>query len=524
VSRLVVNLVVAAATLAWPAAPAHAATGDISTFAGTGAPAFAGDGGAATAAALHHPRDVEWLADGSVLVADTRNHRVRRIWPSGIIATIAGTGAPGFSGDGGAATSARLSSPTNLEPTGDGGFLIADLGNRRVRKVSPAGTIATVAGTGVAGSSGDGGPATSASLDEPTAVATTPDGGFLIADAGSHRVRAVSPGGTISTVAGAGAGGGDDDFDEGDGDDDYAGTGDGGPATLAVLGSPAGVAAAPGGGFLVSEYEGHRVRFVSPTGTIATVAGTGIAGPSGDGGAATSARLNQPSGISPLADGGFLVADSGSGRIREITPQGTVTTVAGGGQPGFAGDGGPAALASLNQPHAAVAGPAGALLISDAGNNRLRLIAGGAALLSVAPPTTGGGDPRAASRLLLRAPRSLRVSAHGTVRLQIGCPATAPERCRGTIRLQLRVRSRRGVVRAARSQVIARARYSIAPGSTRAVKLRLSRTARRLLRKRRTLPVRAVATRRGGPNIGAQSESVTLKLKAQRKRPGGRRG
>ena len=556
--RLLASFAIAAATLASIAAPAHAGTpGDISTYAGTGAAAMAGDGGAASAAALNQPEDVAWLADGSVLVADTRNHRVRRIWPSGLIATVAGTGVPGFSGDGGAAANAQLNWPCGVEPTGDGGFLIADLGNRRVRKVSAEGTIATVAGTGAAGSSGNGGPATSASLDEPAAVATTPGGGFLIADAGSDRVRAVSPGGTISTVAGGGSSGGDDDDDDDD-DGGPGGSGDGGPATSAQLHSPAGVVAAPGGGFLVSESQGHRVRLVSPAGTITTVAGTGTAGFSGDGGAATSARLSQPAEISATPDGGFLIADSLNGRVRKITAHGTIATVAG-GQTGFAGDGGPAALASLNLPHAAVTGPGGAMLIADAGNNRLRLVEG-APLTAVTTPSAesggsssggsgvsssvGGNAAAARSRLVLKVPRTIRVGANGIFRIRIGCPATATEPCRGAIRLQLRVRPRRGALRAAaaragmvdaaaagrgavraaaarpraRRRLIARARYSVAPGRTKAVKLRLSRSARRLLRKRGTLPVRAVATRRGGPNIGDDSDSVALKLKSKRKR------
>jgi NHL repeat len=530
VFRLAASLAVIAAILA---APAHAATGDISTYAGTGAAAMAGDGGGAGAAALNRPEGVAWLADGSVLVADTLNHRVRRIWPSGIIETVAGTGTAGFSGDGGAATSARLNRPSGVEPTADGGFLIADLGNRRVRKVSAGGTIATVAGNGSAGASGNGGPATSASLDEPVAVAVTPGGGFLIADAGSNRVRAVSPAGTISTAAGGGGGGGDDDDDDDDDEDDDGpgGTGDGGPATAAQLDGPAGVAAAPGGGFLVSESQGHRVRLVSPAGTITRVAGSGTAGFAGDGGAATSARLRQPAGISVTPDGGFLVADSGNGRIRKVSAQGTISTVAG-GQPGFAGDGGPATLARLALPHAAVTGPGGAVLIADAGNNRLRIVEG-TPLADFAPPTGGGGGPTGGgptvrAPLVLQVPRSIRVGANGVFRLRVGCPATALEPCRGAVRLQLRARPRGGTIRAAaatsraRRRVIARTRFSVAPGRTKAVKLRLSRPARRLLRKRGTLPVKAVATRRGGPNIGDGSDSVALKLKSKSKR--GRRG
>jgi hypothetical protein len=275
----------------------------------------------------------------------------------------------------------------------------------------------------------------------------------------------------------------------------------------------------------VSESQGHRVRLVSPGGIITRVAGTGTAGLSGDGGAATSARLLQPAGISATPDGGFLIADSGNGRIRKVGAEGTISTVAG-GQAGFAGDGGPATLARLALPHAAVTGPGGAILIADAGNNRLRLVEGAPLPGFVPPIHTGGGySPPARSRLVLRVPRSIRVGAGGTFRLEVGCPATSLEPCRGAIRLQLGVRGRRGAVRAAsvRSRararrVIARARYSVAPGRTKAVKLRLSRPARRLLRKRGTLSVKAVATRRGGPNIGDDSESVALKLKSKRKR------
>lgn len=505
-ARAAAGLAVGAAVLACLAAPAHAAPGDIFTFAGTGAAAFEGDGGPATAAALHRPTDVEWLGDGSVLVADYHNHRIRRISPGGTISTVAGTGTAGFSGDGGPATSARLDSPTDVEPTADGGFLIADLGNRRVRRVSAGGTIGTVAGTGEQGSSGDGGPATSARLDAPTGVAATADGGFLVADAGSDRVRAVSPAGSIATVAGTGSEGG---------------TGDGGPATSALLHAPAGVAVLPDGGFLIAEYEGQRVRLVSAAGTITRVAGTGSAGFSGDGDAATAARLNYPVGLSPTADGGFLVGDSRNGRVRKVTPQGTIVTVAGNGQLGYAGDGGPAALARLDSPFAAVEIASGAILIADGHNNRLRLVEGQPTPGFLLPVTA----PPAASRLVLRAPaRVIRASANGTVRLRVGCPAASTERCRGTIRLQVRLGSRRRAVRAARSLVIARARFSVAPGRRRAIELNLTRTGRRLLRKRRTLTVKAVATRRGGPNIGDESESVTFKLKAKRKRPSGRRG
>ena len=269
-------------------------------------------------------------------------------------------------------------------------------------------------------------------------------------------------------------------------------------------------------------------------GTITRVAGTGVAGFSGDGGPATSARIHQPAGISPTPDGGFLIADSQNGRIRKVTSAGTISTVAGSGEPGFGGDGGPAPQARLNLPRAALEGPGGALLIADAANNRLRLVEGApVAGVVEQPPASGGAAggsgavagetlvyklPR--SKRLLKLPRSIRVGADGTFHLTVGCPSTAPERCRGAIRLRLRPRPRRGTVRAAaaaRSRVVARARFSIAPGRTKRVRLRLSRPARRLLRKRGSLSVRAVVARRGGPNIGSESESVTLKLKKRKR-------
>ncbi|HEX6013190.1 MAG TPA: hypothetical protein VFY87_15585, partial [Geminicoccaceae bacterium] len=479
------------------AAPAHAAPGDIFTFAGTGAAGFGGDGGPATSAALRQPTAVAWLADGSALLADYANHRIRRVSPSGLITTVAGTGTAGSSGDGGPATSARLTLPTDVEPTADGGFLIADYGNRRVRMVSPAGIITTVAGTGAEGTSGDGGPATSAQLAAPTSVAVKGDGGFLVADAGAHRVRRVSPGGTITGVAGTGNPGG---------------TGDGGSAVNARLNAPVGVAALADGGFLVTEYEGHRVRRVSAAGVITRVAGTGSAGSAGDGGAATAAGLNKPVGVSTTSDGGFLIGDSLNGRVRKVSADGTISTVAGTGEPGYSGDGGPAVLARLASPNAAVENTSGAILIADGGSNRLRLIEGRPA--AAGEPPAGEPSPLAAVPLL-RAPAGVVHATAGAVRFPVVCPVTASEACRGTIRLVVRSRARRAA--ASRVVAIARGRFSVAAGGSETVKLPLTRAGRRLLRKRRSLKVTAVVAKRGGPNIG-QSERSTVRVKRKRRR------
>ena len=493
-ARGAARLACAAAVLACLAAPAQAAPGDIFTFAGTGAAGFGGDGGPATSAALRQPTAVAWLGDGSVLVADYANHRIRRISPSGQITTVAGTGTAGYSGDGGPATSARLNWPLDVEPTAGGGFLIADLGNKRVRRVSPAGIITTVAGTGAGGTSGDGGPATSARLDAPTGVAVTTDGGFLVADAGTHRVRRVSPGGTITRVAG---------------DGNPGGTGDGGPAVAAQLNVPLGVAALPDGAFLVTEYEGQRVRRVSATGVITRVAGTGSAGSSGDGGAATAARLNKPVGVSTTSDGGFLIGDSLNGRVRKVSADGTIATVAGTGVHGYAGDGGPAVLAQLRSPIAAVENASGAIVIADSEDSRLRLVEGS--------PSPDGPPPLVQVPPALPAPTDVVHATAGTVYFPVACPPTAMDGCRGTIRLTVRPGARRRAV-AARVVVIARGPFSLAAGYSKLVRVPLTRAGRRLLRKRRELTVRAVVARRGGPNIGQSSERSTVKLRRKRRR------
>jgi hypothetical protein len=190
-----------------------------------------------------------------------------------------------------------------LAATSDGGYLISDNDNNRIRKVSPAGTITTVAGAGGAGFGGDNGPATSALLNDPSDVAALPSGGYVIADLLNHRVRRVSPTGTITTVAGTGT---------------PSFSGDGGPARAAALNNPINVAATLDSGFLINDRSNNRIRKVTPGGTISTVAGAGIAGFSGDGGLATSARINQPIGVDVTSEGDYLIADTLNNRIRMV--------------------------------------------------------------------------------------------------------------------------------------------------------------------------------------------------------------
>ena len=343
-----------AAGAAGPAVPT------ITTVAGDGVLGYSGDGGAATAAEINHPRSIAWAPDGGFVFADAFGQAVRRVWPNGTITTVAGTGQAGFSGDGGPATQAELDLPHGVAYTTNGTLLIVDALNNRVRAVAPDGTITTAVGTGVRGYAGDGGPATEAELNTPRGIAALPDGGYLIADSDNNRIRRVDANGTITTVAG-GAG--------------HGFAGDGGPATQAELARPFGVAPTFDGGFLIVDAENNRIRKVAADGTITTVAGNGVRGYAGDGGPATLAEINGPHNVAALPDGGFLIADALDNRVRRVWPDGSITTIAGTGDAGYSGDGGPAAQAELNEPKALLVLPNyQGFLVADALNSRIRLV------------------------------------------------------------------------------------------------------------------------------------------------------
>jgi glucose/arabinose dehydrogenase len=313
-----------------------------------------------TVAVLEHPRGLALLPDGSVLVPEPFAGDVRKVAPDGTVTTVAGDGVLGFDGDGGPATAAELDQPHGVALLPDGAFLIADALNNRIRRVGPDGLITTVVGTGRDAFSGDGGPAVDAAIGAPRGIATLADGTLLIADSDNNRIRRVSPDGTIDTIAGDGSAG-------------FAG--DGGSADAAELKKPFGVAPVPGGGYLIADTANSRIRLVGPDGTIGTVAGNGVAGFAGDGGSATEAELNHPHAVLALPRGGFLIADTENDRVRRVWPDGTITTIAGTGLPGFSGDGGPAAEAQLDEPKALAPLPSGAILVADSSNNRLRVIA-----------------------------------------------------------------------------------------------------------------------------------------------------
>jgi sugar lactone lactonase YvrE len=353
------------------------------TSAGTGAVGYTGDGGAATSATLASPSAVAYDASGNLYFADAQNHVVREVSKTGQMSTIAGTGVEGFGGDSAAATAALLDTPTGVAVDTTGNVYIADSHNHRIRKVS-GGTITTIAGTGAPGFSGDTGAATAAQLSLPSAVAVDATGNVYIADTNNQRIRKIT-GTTIATIAG-------------DGEELFAG--DGATATAAVLDSPTGVAVDATGNVYIADRHNQRVRMVTPAGTISTIAGSGTASFSGsfsgDGATATAATLAKPSGVSVDAAGNIYVADTDNQRIRQVSG-GTVASVAGSGQQGFGGDSGPATSAILNSPKAVATDASGNLTIADKLNQRLRA----AALPTLTFANGGVGIPSAAQSVTL---------------------------------------------------------------------------------------------------------------------------
>ena len=340
-----------------PVAP-HAA---MTTVAGGGKEH--GDHGPATSARFCGTSDVAFDAQGSMYIADggancsgPGGHTVRKVDPQGIITTVAGTGEPDFSGDGGPATSATLNVPIAVAVGPKGSLYISDWENFRIRRVDPDGTITTIAGTGDKGHSGDGGPARSARLSDPGGLAFDARGRLHVADHGA--VRRIDRSGTIVTVAGTGKVG----F-----------SGDGGQATDARM-AVSDVAFDGQGSMYLSDTLHHRVRRVDADGVITTVAGSGELAPLGDGGPATSAAVDFPVGVAVDRTGNLLIAEHHGNRIRKVDPHGTITTIAGTGQIGFSGERGPATELQLNQPWGLYVGEPGLLYVADAFNARIRAV------------------------------------------------------------------------------------------------------------------------------------------------------
>jgi hypothetical protein len=364
-----------------------ATTGIIQTIAGNGTAGYSGDGSSATSAQLNGPIGVSVDAAGNTLfIADTSNNVIREVF-GGTIETAAGTGTAGFTGDGGPATSAELSSPFGVFEDSLGNVFVADSGNSVIRELvcetgaggctppagETSGDIYAVAGNGIPGFTGDGGLATSAELNGPEGVAVDGFGNVFVADSGNNVIREVSKG-VIHTMAGNGAAG----F-----------SGDAGPATSAELNFPSGIAVDNSANVLIGDFQNSRVRKVS-AGTINTLAGNGFPSYSGDGGSATHAQFGFPIGfgvgVAADNDGNFIIADSGDNVVREVkVSTGDIATVAGNGTSGYAGDSGPATIASLNGPRGVAVDTSGDIFIADSLNNVVReVIAASGDIITIA--------------------------------------------------------------------------------------------------------------------------------------------
>ena len=442
--------------------------GDIYTIAGTGTQGFSGDGGPATTATLYYPQGVTADAAGNLLLADSGNGAIRVVaagtgafygqqMTAGDIYTIAGTGTPGFSGDGNPATSAQLSLPQALTVDGAGNVVVADTGNYRVRVIAAAtggsygqqmtaGDIYTVAGGVAAGLVGDGGPATGAALSLPYGAAVDASGNTVIADSGDNRIRVVAA--ATGTFYGLRMTAGDIYTAAGTGVQGFAGSGQ--PATTAKLNGAEGVTVSAAGNLVVADTGNNRIRVIAAaTGTfyglrmtagdIYTVAGTGAAGYTGDGGRAASARLKAPAGVAADAAGNLVVADSGNNVIRVVAATtgtfygqqmtaGDIYTLAGTGTLGFSGDGGAAATATLYYPQGVTVDAAGNPVVADTGNNRIRVVAAATGTFYGQQMTAGdiytiagtgtlgfSGDGGAAASAGLAVPAGVAVDRSGNV-------------------------------------------------------------------------------------------------------------
>ena len=367
----------AAAALLAGSLAAQAPKYTINSFAGMGTSGFEGDGSDAKAAKLYGPLGLAADSSGNIYIADQLNHRIRKVSASGTITTIAGKDVPGVTGDDGTATDAALHNPSGLAVDSSGNVYIADTTNHKIRKVGTDGKITLFAGDGVAGfveknSDDTYVEAKYAEFNYPTGVAVDSSGNVYIADSANHRIRKVGTDLKISTVVGTGVSG-------------YSG--DGGAATDAKLNHPTGIAVGSGGSLYIADQQNHRIRKVTPDGVIQTIAGVGLPGYTGNGGPATSAKLFYPTGVSVDASGNVYVADMTNNRIRRIAEDGTIEAIGGSGRFGDTGEDEPGLNAKLKFPTAVLATSGGKVYFSDSQNHRVKV------LTPVAEPPTAAGNP-----------------------------------------------------------------------------------------------------------------------------------
>ena len=331
--------------------------GVIRTCAGDGYARAVGDGLSATSAILNQPLAVALDAGGNLFIADTGTQRIRQVSPKGTISTAAGTGTAAVGADASMANATPLNSPMGVAVDVAGNLLIADTYNHRIRQVTADGRIRTVAGTGTGGYGVDGAPPLTVALRGPRGLCTDRGGTMYIADTSNHRVLRIPFGGVAQTVAGNGS--------PGDG-------GDGGDARFAQLNQPSACHVDSYGNLYIADTLNHRIRKVSAGGTISTLAGTGAAGFSGDESPGAAAQISGPLGVIADDTGTIYIADTGNHRVRMVTPDGVIHTIAGSGIPGFGGDNGAATAAQLWVPAGLTLDGAGDLYIADSGNQRVR--------------------------------------------------------------------------------------------------------------------------------------------------------
>ena len=359
----------------------------------TTAGGYFGDGGSPLAAALAYPRFVARDSKGNIYISDAENHRIRKV-SQGVITTFAGTGISGFSGDSGLARNAQLSYPVGLVFDSAGNLIIADGGNNRVRMVDTTGTITTIAGTGTAGFSGDGGPAILAEFNNPWGLALDTAGNLYVTDIFNQRVRKIDTSGTVNTVAGNGTAG-------------Y--NGDGIPATSASLNSPRGIVLDSSGDLYIADAFNFRVRKVDTSGIISTFAGDGMQGFSGDGGPAIDANVGRPRGLI-LRGNQLLIANAGQGHIRYVGFASGIINSLAGSFIGYDGDGHAPLASQFNAPTGMLLLNSGSLLVVDEINARVRTITS-----SIVTTFAGGyiGDNQPATRAAFAAPENLAFDLFG---------------------------------------------------------------------------------------------------------------
>jgi uncharacterized protein (TIGR03437 family) len=347
----------------------------IHTVAGDGYLHAVGDGGPATSAVLYQPSAVALDYSGDLFVADSGTQRIRQVTASGIIVTLAGSGVAGYAGDQGPASAAQLNAPAGVAMDGSGNVAIADTVNQRVRKVAQ-GVISTELGTGTAGAGPNNTAPLATPVRSPSGLCYDLGGNQYVVDTLNNRVLRAPPGALVETAAGNGAAGS---------------LGDGGPAPTAQLNQPAACATDAAGNLYIADTANHRIRKVTPAGSITTVAGTGSPGAGGDEGPAAAAAITSPRGVAVDGSGDIFIADTGNQRIRMVTGDGVIHTVAGQGTIGFSGDGGAALAAQLASPAGLCTDGSGDLYIADSGNNRIRRlspVAAQAVVTAIPPPPT----------------------------------------------------------------------------------------------------------------------------------------